>query len=220
MQHLRRPVLAAAALVAAAALPFPAMAATPGVFSLGLNLGTGIYSNSDINDVLEANDFEEITGGWEYGGSLRYQVSPKIGLDLEVNRIDPSSTTDIPGEPEVEFSTPAMAVPLNLVYELSSNDTNVFNLFGGPGILTGAKFRAEQDPDEEESDAGTAFYGQIGLEALWKLSPTFALGARALGRTASTEIDDPDNDLDGFEMNYGGIAFGLGARVFFGGGGE
>ena len=206
----------AIALVVIAAGVTPASAATPGVFSLGANFGTGIYSNSDLNDGLETVDIEEVTSGWEYGGSLRYQMSPKVALDLEINMMNPSSTTEDPAG-EIETSTPAMAIPLNLYYQLSENDQYAFNLFGGAGILSGAKLKAEQGSVEDEIEAGSSFYGQAGLEAQWKLSQQFALSARALGRTAKATLEDTDPELD---VDYSGFAFGLGARVMFGGTGE
>lgn len=203
---------AAAAILALAVLTGPAGAATQGTWSLGANFGTGMYSNSELNDEL-GTGVEEITSGWEFGGSLRYQVSPRLALDLEVNQMKPASTTEDPGNPDIELSTPALAIPVNAVYELSRNEKNAFNLFGGAGIVTGAKFRAEQGGPATELDAATSFYGQAGLEAQWMMSTQFSLGARAFGRMAKAEIDETEIDAD-----YSGFGFGLGARMSFGGG--
>jgi hypothetical protein len=211
---MKQLTFSAAALVALAVLSGPAYAATQGTFSLGANFGTAMYSNSDLNDAL-GPDVEELSSGWEYGGSLRYQVSPRFALDLEVNRMVPSSTTEDTGNPDIEISTPAMAIPVNAVYEISRNETHAFNIFGGAGVVTGAKFHAEQGGHEDETDAATSFYGQAGLEAQWMMSPQFALGARAFGRMAKAEIEDTDIDAD-----YSGIGFGIGARMNFGGTGE
>jgi hypothetical protein len=211
---------AALALVAVAACAAPSWSAEAGTFSIGGNFGTGIYSNSDINDALELQDIEEISSGWEYGGSLRYQASPRLAIDLEANLMKPASTTEIPGESDLELSTPGLAIPLSLYYTLSENDQYRFNLFGGAGLVTGAKGKEEGGggPDVE-SESGSGFYGHAGLEAQWMLSPQFALGARVLGRTAKADVegDTPDDD---FEIDYTGVAFGLGARLSFGGGGE
>ena len=203
---------AAAAILALVVLTGPAHAATQGTWSLGANFGTGLYSNSDLNDAL-GTDVEEITSGWEFGGSLRYQVSPRLGMDLEVNSMKPASTTESPGNPDLELSTPGMAITVNPVYELSRNEKTAFNLFGGAGMVTGAKFQGESDGETEELDAATSFYGQAGLEAQFMMSPQFALGARAFGRMAKAEIEDTTIDVD-----YSGFAFGIGARMSFGGG--
>jgi hypothetical protein len=211
---------AAAALVAVAAFAAPSWSAEKGTFSIGGNFGTGIYSNSDLNDALELQGVEEVSSGWEYGGSLRYQASPRLALDLEANLMNPKSTTEIPGESDLEVSTPGLAIPLSLYYTLTENDQYVFNLFGGAGLVTGVKGKQEGGGFADyESESGSGFYGHAGLEAQWMLSPQFSLGARALGRTAKADIegDTPDDD---FEIDYTGVAFGLGARLWFGGGGE
>lgn len=209
---------AAAALVALAVFVGPASAATPGTFSIGGNFGTGIYSNGDINDILEEGGQDKINSGWEYGGSLRYQMSPRLALDLEANFMKPAVTIEgTGGDPDTDLSTPGMAVPLSLYYQLSQNETTAFNIFGGAGIVTGAKLKVESDGDEDEVDAKSSFYGQAGLEAQYMVSQSFALGARAMGRMAKSEIEDTDPSLD---IDYSGFAFSLGARMMFGGGGE
>ena len=208
----------AVALVALAAFVVPASAATPGTFSIGGNFGTGIYSNGDINDILEEGGQDKINSGWEYGGSLRYQMSPRLALDLEANFMKPAVTIEGSGtDPDTDVSTPGMAVPLSLYYQLSQNETTAFNIFGGAGIVTGAKLKLEADGgEEEEADAASSFYGQAGLEAQYMVSQSFALGARALGRMAKSEIEDSDPSID---IDYSGFAFSLGARMMFGGGG-
>lgn len=210
-----RPYLTAASALLVLAVGFAPAHAAKGQFSVGGNFGTGIYSNSDINDILSDGGYEEVTSGWEYGGSLRYQVAEKLALDLEANLIKGKSTTEDPPNEDIEVSTQGMAIPLNLVYTLSANDSYVFNIFGGPGILSSPKFKAEQGSVEDEVEGSSSFYGQAGLEAQWMVSPTFALSARALGRMAKSELEDSSVDMD-----LGGVAFGIGARVFFGGSGE
>lgn len=207
----------AAALVALAALAGPASAATQGTFSIGANFGTGMASNSDLNDAL-GPDVEEVKSGWEMGGSLRYQVTPRLALDLEVNRMKPASTTESSGNPDVDLSTPGLAIPLNLYYTLTENETYAFNLFGGAGVVTGAKLHGEADgSDDLDIDGASSFYGQAGLESQWMLTRSFALSARALGRMAKSELEDTDPAVD---IDYSGFAFGIGARMSFGGGGE
>jgi hypothetical protein len=215
LHRLRFLSIAFVALVALATAAAPSWSAGVGTFSIGANFGTGIYSNSDLNETIETSGIEELTSGWEYGGSLRYQVSPRLGLDLEVNRMNPASTTEDAGNPDIEVSSPGMAIPLNLYYMLSQNDQYAFNLFGGAGLVTGGKFKAEQGGTETELDAKSSFYGQAGLEAQYMISPQFALGARVLGRTAKSEIEESDPSVD---IDYTGFAFGVGARLSFGGG--
>ena len=208
--------IVAPALVAVAVAVAPAWSAEPGTFSLGGNFGTGMYSNSDLNEALGPST-EEITSGWEMGGSLRYQVTPRLALDLEVNRMKPASSTEDPGNPDVELSTAGLAIPLNLYYTLSENDRYGFNMFGGAGMVTGASLHGEQDgnPSVVDLEAKSSFYGQAGLEAQYMMSPQFALGARFMGRMAKSEIEESDPSVD---IDYTGFAFGLGVRMSFGGG--
>lgn len=207
--------IVAPALVAAAVAVAPAWSAEPGTFSLGGNFGTGMYSNSDLNEAL-GSGVEEITSGWEMGGSLRYQVSPRLALDLEFNRMKPASTTESPGNPDIRLATAGMAIPVSMYYTLSENDRYGFNLFGGAGMVTGASLHAEQDGfEDQELEAKSAFYGQAGLEAQYMMTRQVALGARVMGRTAKSEIEDSDPSVD---IDYTGFAFGLGVRMSFGGG--
>jgi hypothetical protein len=213
LRKLRSLFMAASVLLAVAVAAAPASAAK-GEFSIGGNVGVGFYSMGEINDALVEDDFEEISSGMEFGGSLRYQVSERAALDLEVNRLNPKSTTEDPGFPDIEFSAPALAIPLNLVYTLSENDQYRFNLIAGAGLLSGAKLRGVQGPVELESDSASGFLGQAGFETMWKLSPQFALTARALGRMGSASLDDEDVDA-----SYSGGVLGLGLRASFGGSG-
>lgn len=217
MNRTLRPVLVAAACAALAfALASPAQA-QKGTFSIGGNAGVGFYSMGDLNDALEANGFEKITSGWEFGGSLRYQVSEKAALDLEFNKLNPKSTTPDPGNPDIEYSVPALAIPLSLVYMLSENDQYRLNLLVGAGLLSGVKLHGEQGAVELETDSASGFIGQAGFETLWKLSPQFALSARALGRLGKATVDDAGTDYD---ASFTGGTLGVGARVSFGGGGQ
>lgn len=211
---------AAVALIALVAFVAPASAGMPGTFSVGGNFGTGIYSNSDLNDAPMMTGLEKVTSGWEYGGSLRYQVSPRLGLDLEANFMKPKSTTVAAGFEDTKVTTSGVAIPLNLYYRMSENETTVFNLFGGAGIVTSAKAREQQGTFESETDGKSSFYGQAGLEAQYMVSPMFAFGARALGRMAKSELERTNPSDPAVDIDYSGFAFSLGARMSFGGGGE
>src|SRR5690348_8254999 len=126
--------LASFAAVAAIALALgnaPASAAK-GMWSIGGNFGTGTYSNSDLNDILKAQSppRDEVKSGWEYGGSLRYGVSSKLSIDAELNAIKGSATTTNPSsDGDEHWRTQGMALPVNLVYALSQNESFMFNVF-------------------------------------------------------------------------------------------
>ena len=196
--------------------------AAKGQFSIGGNFGTGIYSNSDINDLLKTASppRKEIKSGWEYGGSLRYGISNKVSLDAEVNSIKAKATTTNPSSNgDEKWAVKGIAVPVNIVLALSQNDKYTFNLFAGAGPLLSAKLTAEDNTSSIKSDSQTTFTAQGGFEGMVLVSPQFAITARALGRTA--KISDikiggmsSTPQLDG---DLSGAAFSLGLRVLFGG---
>lgn len=202
---------AAVALVFAAA---PADAAK-GQFSIGAHAGRGLYSMSAFNDSLQAADLEKMKGNWEFGGSVRYQVSEKAALDLEATMLEPESTTEDPGNPDLVYTAPALAVPLSLVYTLSEGAKSRVNLVVGAGVLTGAKLRGEQGPTEVETESETPFFGQAGFEVDYFLSPQFALTGRALGRLAG-EAEVVFGGVE-YPLSYTGATFGVGVRAYFGG---
>lgn len=215
MRPLRLFLVALVATIAFPLLSAPAHAAK-GECSVGGNLGVGIYSMSAANDSLEAEGLEKISSGWEFGGSFRYQVSEKAALDIEVSALNPKSTTTESGFPDIVFKTPALAIPLSLIYRLSENDQYRFNFVVGGGLISGAKIKGDDGTFSIESDSKSSAFGQAGFETEWLVSPKFALTARALGRlSGKPEVTIEGSDV---ELDYTGAVFGVGARVLFGGG--
>jgi hypothetical protein len=225
-QRSRAMLLAALAVTAAlGASTAPALAAK-GQFSIGGNFGTSITNGGAFNDSLKASigsQYEDMAGDWDFGGSLRYGVSDKLSLDLEFNKIKAKSTTTV-GPDELVATEEALAIPLNLVYALTTNDNYDFNFVVGAGLMTGTKWKLESkgtSPASEESKSKSALYAQGGFEGMYKLSPQFALTARALGRLAKASdvewTDDPDTK---FDVDMSGVAFSVGLRAFFGGTGQ
>jgi hypothetical protein len=224
--------LVALAVAASTALVAPAHAAK-GQWSIGGNFGTGIYSNTKINDYLDsvstANSLvptlKHPKSGWEYGGSIRYGISPKASLDYEVNLLNGKGKTDVtsPGTATIEVKTTGIAGPLSLYYELGRSDKSVFNFFVGVGPMYGTKFKVTQSNPSTtiESKKKTGLYAHVGFEGDYMLSKSFAITARALGRYAKasdvtyTDPSDPSIALVK-DVNLSGAAFSLGLRAFFG----
>jgi hypothetical protein len=195
--------------------------AAKGQCSIGGNFAAGIYSNKDLNDILKANTppRKEVKSGWEYGGSFRYNLSNKLALDVEANAIKASATTSDPaGDGDEKWRVQGLAVPVNLYYALSTNDSYAFNIFAGAGPMLSSKLHASDNSDDVKTDSKTVFYGQGGLEGQVLVSPKFAITARALGRIA--KIKDPElaGTPLGIDLDLSGAAFGLGLRLMFGGG--
>jgi hypothetical protein len=210
-------VLACAVLSAAAVTPSHAES---GLWSMGGNFGIGIYSNSHLNDDFKLIGIKEINSGIEFGGSLRYGAGPKVGIEIEANRMRGSSSTPDPGFPDVKWHTQAIALPVNVVVTAAQNDQYDFNLFGGVGPIFSTKYGVEQGTISIESESKTGFTFQGGLEGDYKVSPQVALTARALGRYAKASniaLTVPSVGTTIYDVDFNGAAFSLGLRVFFGG---
>jgi hypothetical protein len=234
MLHCKRALAGLVAIVIAAsvALAAPASAAK-GQWSIGGNFGVGMYSNTAINDTLDAA-FEgsgvtpkHVKSGWEYGGSLRYGISPKASLDYEVNLMNGKGTTDAnatAGTPEIEVKTTGIAGPLSLYYELGKSEKSIFNFFVGVGPMYGTKWKVTAKSNPEvvtEAKSKTGLYAHAGFEGDYMLSKSVAITARALGRYAKAkdvEWTDPADatNTQKIDVNLSGGAFSLGLRAFFG----
>jgi len=235
MLHCKRALVGLLTVaVAIIALSAPAHAAK-GQWSLGGNFGVGMYSNSKINDYLDsvstANSFvptlKHPKSGWEYGGSIRYGISPKASLDYELNLLNGKGKTDVtsPATGTIEIKTTGLAGPLSLYYELGKSDKSAFNFFIGAGPMFGTKFKVTTTSGStttvDESAKKTGLYAHAGFEGDYMLSKSFAITARALGRYAKaknvtwTDPTDPSVVLVK-DVNLSGGAFSLGLRAFFG----
>ena len=208
-----------AALLALTLFAVPASAEGP--WSLGANFGVGTYSNSDLNDDLEASGLKAVKDGWEFGGTIRKGMSPKTSLELEGMMMDGKSTTE-EGTTTVDFHTKGIAMPVNFLYGLSQNDTHDFSLLVGAGPVFNMKGTANAEDSgvtaETESGSKTAFMAQGGFEGDYKVSTKFALSGRVLGRYAkANDVDvNKDDPSDGtFDIDHSGFAFSLGMRMFF-----
>jgi hypothetical protein len=165
--------------------------------------------------------------GWEYGGSIRYGISPKASLDYELNLLNGKGKTDItsPGPEKFEIKTTGLAAPLSLYYELGKSDKSVFNFFVGVGPMLATKFKFTESNSTtsvtDEAKSKTGLYAHAGFEGDYMLSKSFAITARALGRYAKakdvtwTDPTDPSNVIKK-DVNLSGGAFSLGLRAFFG----
>jgi hypothetical protein len=194
--------------------------AAKGQWSIGGNIGVGFYSGGSYNDSLKANGYEKVSHGLEYGGSVRYGVSPKLSLDYEVLSINGKGTTSSV-TPHFQAEVNGMATPINLYYELSHKDSRTLSLFGGAGPMFKTSWSTKQGDSETVSKTKTTFYGQAGLEGELRVSNKFAFTARALGRLAKAKDVAEDTDpTNTFDVSMNGVALSAGTRFFFGGSGH
>jgi hypothetical protein len=234
MQHCNRIVLGLSVFIAVAlaAVSTPAHAAK-GEWSIGGNFGVGMYSNTAINDSLDrifassGVSPKHVKSGWEYGGSIRYGISPKASLDYEVNLLNGKATTDADataGTPEFTAKTTGIAGPLSLYINLSSNDKDDIDFFIGAGPMYSTKWKFEvkgSSPTTLEAKSKTGLYAHLGFEAEHHLSKSLSISARALGRYAKasdvtyTDPTDPSVQYKA-DVNLSGAAFAIGLREHFG----
>jgi len=194
--------------------------AAKGQWSIGGNLGVGFYSGGSYNDSLKANGYKEVSQGLEYGGSLRYGVSPKLSLDFEVLSINGKGTTTSV-TPQFQAEVNGTATPISLYYDLSQNDSYALSLFGGVGPMFKTSWSTKQGESETVSKTKTTLYGQAGLEGQWKASKKFALTARAFGRLAKAkDVPEETDPANTFDVSMNGFALSAGMRYLFGGSGK
>jgi hypothetical protein len=192
--------------------------AAKGQWSLGGNFGVGIYGMGQVNDTLKAEGLDDIKDGIEYGGTLRYGIGATKALEVEANWLNGDSKTNIGGT-DLKINAKAMALPLNLLFQISENDKYKFHFLIGAGPLLSTKIKTEAGSLSAETASKTAFMAQGGFEGDMFLSPTVALTARALGRYAkasNVDVDANDPSAGTTDIDFSGAAFSLGLRVFFG----
>jgi hypothetical protein len=221
LHRYRAAVVAAVAVAAALAVTSGAALAAKGQFSIGGNFGTSITNGGAFNDSLKAaigSQYKEISGDWEYGGSLRYGLSNKVSLDVEVNKIKAKSNTPDSPNPDLIASETAVVVPVNLIIGLTQNDSYGFNFVAGVGPMLSAQWKAEQGTTEIHSNKKTGLYAQGGFEGMYNVSSQFAITARVLGRLAkASDLELSTDPTFKADANMSGVAFSLGLRAFFGG---
>jgi len=221
MSNRYRAALCLAVAIAVGVAATPAHAAK-GQWSIGGNFGVGTYSNGAFNDALQTlvPPLKEVKDGWEYGGSIRYGVSPKVALDYEVNLLN-GTVTDDNYTPNVDISTKSVALPLSLYYQLASNDKYAFHFIVGAGPMVSTKWKLDDGtpPGTVESKSKTAFYAHGGFEGDWMVGKTVAITGRVLGRLAkASDVEDAADPTNKVDVDLSGVAFALGLRVFFGSG--
>jgi len=125
--------------------------AEKGQWSIGGVFGVGFYSGGSLNDSLKAIGFQKVSEGWEYGGSVRYGVSPKLSLDLEGLSINGKGTTNSV-TPKFQAEVNGIAVPLSLYYGLSPT----LSLFAGAGPMLKSSWSSDHEPSQPLWPASTA----------------------------------------------------------------
>jgi hypothetical protein len=209
--------------------------------SVGGFFGYGMYKPKQINDAivkytadLETGGQEEIKGGSDFGGSVRFPVRSGLSLDLEIVRlrasVSDSGSVSQHVEPQ-DYEISAIPIVANLYYTAFSRPRLRANLFAGAGpMFTQFRYGFSFFPGIPFTLSGnkTGFCGQLGAEAEYLVTPRIAVSGRVLGRMASAskvysfKWPDPTDDdqlfsrFDGKNVSFSGLAFNIGLRAYIG----
>lgn len=206
--------------------------------SIGGIFGYGMYNPKDINDAITKFDedissggADEIKGDTEFGGSVRLPLRPRLSLDLELLRFRSSvSDTGAGFFEKTTFEISAIPMVASLYYNAWSKPKIRVNVFGGLGPMFVSELKVNVKIPSfpvaiSESGTKTGFYGHLGLEGEYLITPRLALSGRVLGRMASagkvisydtkgeTETYARFNDKG---VSFSGLAFNLGLRAYIG----
>jgi hypothetical protein len=212
--------------------------------SIGGVFGYGMYKPKDINDAIKKfdEDFnlgagDEIKGDVEFGGSVRFPLRPRLSLDLEIIRFhttvsDAGPRTSTPDWKPSDFEVSALPVVANLYYNVWSKPHIRANVFGGLGPMLVSYLSvtlnvslAPELPSFAKTGTKTGFYGHLGVEGEYLITPRLSLCGRVLGRMANAGkviSYDAKGATEGFvrfndkSVSFSGFGFDVGLRAYIG----
>lgn len=199
--------------------------------SLAFNIGTGSGKHPDIGEIVTASGGpDELTPKMQVGGSVRFPVSPRYSLDLELQRLRSTATGDQGGN-ITKFEASAYPLSLSLYYSLLSRQKFRSYLFAGGGALTSAGAQIDLvlvgfGPNPTEltiSGQKNAPYFHGGLELEYLVHSRVALAGRVMGRSAKAKNVLEDSDftyygasLQDRDIDFSGFAATIGLRAYIG----
>lgn len=199
--------------------------------SLTFTFGTGPGAHEDLGEVVEVSGGpDHLVPKMELGGSVRFPVSPRYSLDLELQRLRSTATADQFGN-ITEFEASGYPLSLSLYYALLSKQKFRFNLFAGGGVFSSAGAKIDLvlvgfGPDPIPltiSGQKSAPYFHAGLEAEYLVFSRVALAGRGMWRSAKAENVLKDSDftyygasLQDRDIDFSGFAATIGLRAYVG----
>lgn len=194
--------------------------------SLAFNVGWGNGDNTDMGGMSSQLDApDKYNAETQFGGAVRFPVSPKLLLEVELQRFRATNQSTLPlDQGGAEFEITALPISLSLYYPAYTMHWLRLNVFAGGGILTTATSSITLDLSNipvtiSGQKNGPYFHG--GLEAEVLLHPRFTLSGRVMGRSA--KVDDVMSELsfnpDLFAdraIDFSGFAATIGLRAYIG----
>lgn len=189
--------------------------------SIAINLGYGKHTNSGLNAIKDLYGGDGDEGGTEYGGSVRFPVSPRWSLDFEVVNLE--AKDEYPTASVLGVEHFAQPVVLSGYWNWLGHGDTRLNLFVGAGPME-SEWRQKIIlifAPANVSDTKMGFYSHGGVEVERRLGSRLAVNGRLLGRYASSGRLNFGNPGAGLQINgravdFRGIAFSAGLRAYIG----
>lgn len=200
--------------------------------SIAFTFGTGSGDNKDMAEIaVEGGGEDKYTSKPQLSGSVRFPVSQRWSLDLELQRLRATNKDAILPPNTAIYEITAYPLSLSLYYSTFSTRMFRVNVFAGGGLLSSAISKIDLllnfgsgDVPVSVSGEKTGGYFHGGLETEVLLHPRVALSGRVLGRsaTASEVLDEYGFDAYGSaslkdrKIDFSGFAATLGLRAYIG----
>jgi hypothetical protein len=191
--------------------------------SLSLSFGTGSGDNKNMGELPAAgggpNKFDATA---TFGGSVRFPLSPRLSIELEIQRFRATAADTFPETQGGRFEVTELPISVSLYHATLVHPKWRVNTFIGAGAVTPASstlfFFLTSTERASISDEKTGFYGHAGLEGEYLASSRFAITGRLLGRVArasgfyagsplklwgTTPLADRKVDFSGFGAQLG-----------------
>lgn len=197
--------------------------------SLAFSFGVGSGKNEDMGDLPAAgggpNEFDTKPS---FGGSVRFPLSPRLSLDLEMQRFRATQKDTFPETQGGRFEITQLPVSISLYHATLLRTKWRVNTFIGAGAVMPATSTIFFffGPTERASitDERTGFYAHAGLEGEFLATPRFAITGRVMGRTAKTSGLYKGSTLEIWgttpianrDVDFSGFGAQLGVRAYIG----
>lgn len=197
--------------------------------SLAFSFGRGSGDNEDMAEIaVPGGGAEKYDGKPQIGGSVRFPVSQRLSLELELQRLRATNVDSNPPPNDTRFEVTAYPLSLSLYHATFTHRSFRVNLFGGGGLLSSAISKIEFGDfggsaiTVSGQKNGSYFHGGLETEVL--LHPRVALAGRVMGRAAKADkvLDEFDFDAYGVatlknrSVDFSGFAATFGLRAYIG----
>jgi len=193
--------------------------------SLAFTYGTGSGDNKDMAEIAAAGGGDDkYDTKPEFGGSVRFPVTPRVSLEIELQRF--RATNQDANNPPLQYEIAAFPFSVSGVYDVVPRSKWRVNVFGGLGSMLVSTTKIGVDflgARIQLSDQKNGFYAHGGVEGEYLIVPKLAVTGRLLARYAKTTnmYKDQDNSLNGVPLkgrdtDFSGFGAHIGLRAYIG----